>query len=177
MRALFALVVALQPVQYLFIAQFGEPYPALTMPRFAGTLTDERGDIRARNVIAEVRFDDGGTAELSYDRLLAEAPVSHRDRIMEFVFAPRGAPSASVSAWKRRFLPGLAARYEGPTRPTPDPRTVAWLGERLGALFPGRRARGVTFRWFFEIYHTRSVPLEVTREPIGSYAIELPDAR
>jgi hypothetical protein len=59
-KLLFAAVILWQIPQNLIISKVGEPYPALVMAGFAGTLADADGNVRFSNVICTVSFQDGG---------------------------------------------------------------------------------------------------------------------
>src|SRR5262245_28624499 len=183
---LFAVVVLCQPLQYIFISRWGEPYPALTMPRFDGAQTDAtRGVFSAVKVEARVLFNDSSIAWVSRDDLLDKAPGGARSEIMTSMFRPLESTSQpSSGGLKQRirlavlpFFPGLAAKYARRTQQTPDPRTVRWLDERLGTLFPTRTAISVTFVWSNEIYQITPAGVERSDEVTGTYEVSLNGAR
>jgi hypothetical protein len=181
-----AFLIVLQPLQYLFIARFGEPYPALTMPQFAGTMTDSSGAIRIVTVAGRVSFDDNSTEWISTDTLLSRAPVSHRTLMMDFAFGPPRANAASVksssgliaSLKTSRLLPGLVAKYKRSDRTQsdpPDPRTREWLKLRLHDLYPSRNATAISFIWYQELYRPHIFTTR-SRRQIGAYDINLCNA-
>jgi hypothetical protein len=183
---LFALVIMCQPLQYIFIAKFGEPYPALTMPRFDGAQTDAtRGVFSAVKVEERVLFEDSSIAWVSRDDLLDNAPGGQRSEIMSFMFRPLESTSQPASGGLKQrireavlpLLPGLAAKRAKRTQQTPDPRTVRWLDQRLRTLFPTRTAISVTFVWSNETYHVSPAGVERSDEVTGTYEVSLDGAR
>ena len=182
-RLVFWLLLLSQPFQYVFVARFGEPYPALMMPQFVGSMTDVNGEIRSETAESKIAFVDRSTALLSTEELLSNAPASHRDTIMQFAFGLRPTgdslrdSSSSITARIKAspLFPGLAARYSARTRTQVDPRTRAWLTKRFRELYPSRTATAVTFVWYQEFYHPKASP-DRSRRMIGAYEVQL-DAR
>lgn len=103
-KFLFAGLILWLPLQYVIAARFGEPYPALVMPSFPGTMADPSGNIRFRNVRCKISFRNGDVGWVSTRDLLAQAPSSHHGAIMEHMFGP---PSGAVGRDSSR---GLTAR-------------------------------------------------------------------
>lgn len=182
---LFVAAVLAQPVQYVVISRLGEPYPALTMPQFAGTMTDSIGRVTTRAVEAVVAFDDASVETVSMGSLLAQAPVSHRPAIARFVFGVRDTvarttppePTGLKQRLKRALLPGLVAKYRLLEQPTADPRTVQWLGQRLHALYPSKRPIRASFHWYDDAYQLGAQSPERFRNLIGTYDVDLGNAK
>lgn len=175
---LFAAVLLYMPLQYVIVAEFGEPYPALTMPPFSGTVTDANGVMRAPTVEVRVLCDDDSTVWISKDSLLADAPGSHRDAITYSMFSPvRPAKAAVVPGnglkqrIKKAVLPGLVWRYEKVASSNPDPRTIEWLKRRLRELVPGRVPKSATFVWYSESYRPSPSGVERSRVETGTYEV------
>lgn len=159
----FALVVALLPIQYWFakVNSRGEPYPALLMPAFEGTQTDRHGLASGESVTIVVSFEDGTESTVPLRMLFARAKSSQIMAMAHIALKPKPAPpidrstdSASLREFlKRHVVPGLplsTARinyWSGP-----DPLTVEWLRARMRELFPGRRAIRVTVGWSLDTY-------------------------
>ena len=180
---LFAAVLAAQPLQYAIAYRYGEPYPALMMPRFTGTLTDAGGLIRIQNVEAQVEFQDHSVAQVSPADLVAAAPVSQRDSILYENFGPLpdGAAlprSAGLAGRvKDSLLPGLAIRKAKSGHHIPDSRTREWLKQRLQAIYRSRVPAKITFVWFNEVHQADAPRSELSREPIGTYQVVLNESR
>jgi len=182
---LFAAAILAQPLQYVIVSRLGEPYPALTMPQFAGTMTDANGRVRTRTVEAEVTFDDASVEWVSMGSLLAQAPLSHRPAIARFVFGVRDTlasatpPSATnlKQRIKRALFPGLVAKYRLLEQTTADPRTVQWLERRLRTLYPAKRPLNANFHWYDDAYQLGTKSPERSRQLIGSYDVDLRNAR
>jgi hypothetical protein len=184
---LFAVVVLSQPLQYLLVSKFGEPYPALMMPQFAGTLTDANGNIRTRTVEARVLFEDNSTESVSINKLLFPAPVSHQDAILEYVFGvptqSNSRPPSSTSLSQRiksTLFPGLVvkyAKYARRSQENADPQTIVWLRKRLQDLYPSRNAKTVIFTWYQDSYLPGSPLSERSRRTMGTYAVHLETAQ
>ena len=174
-KLLFAAAILVQPLQYVFTARFGEPYPALTMPSFAGTFADKEGNIRFTNVKCEVLFHDGQTRWFTPDDLLPAVPLSHRFPIMSYMFGP---PSAMSQPWapgslKARLFPGwnLSRSRNGQTEL--DPVTTNWLKRRVYDLYPSREPETVIFVWYEYVFNARQVSPSIVEEPFGIREISL----
>jgi len=168
-RLLFAVVILLQPVQYLVASRFGEPYPAFMMPGFSGTMTDRDGTVRLTNVKCKVDFRDGRVEWLSANDLLAQAPDSYRMSIMFHMFS---LPPASGAEWQppafeARLFPGLAFARARQAQQELDPETKEWLKTRMETLYPSRKVEAVTFVWYEIIFSANQTSPEAADRPIG----------
>jgi len=178
----FALVVVLLPAQYWFASTnpWGEPYPALLMPSFAGTGTDGHGLPSGESVTIVVSFEDGTVESVPLRTLLARAPSGQIMAIAHIALKPKPpppldsptSPSSLRGFLKRHVLPGLPLRMARMNYwAGPDPLTVEWLRTRMRELFPGRRATRVAADWYVDTYvwhadrwmrqRTRSLSLDV----------------
>lgn len=158
---LFFLPFALLAVQYAIIADgLGEPYPALMMPSFSGTLTNS-GTITFRVIEVEVRFLDGGASEHpALSTILAPMPSGTLMPTCAYVFRshpitpdpPR--PRAGIKDWLvDHLLPRRGRRFRQLRAGNPlSSDAVAWLRQRVGQVYPGRTARSVTFLWYQDSY-------------------------
>jgi hypothetical protein len=118
-RILFLATVVGFAIQLVFIAVTKvEPYPALTMPSFAGHPTEE-GWIERSVPFVEVEFADG---------------------------SKEVAPFASVLP-KTKTLKGHVLRAFGTDAFTTEPDTVNWLKSRIVEAFPGKDPIGLDVVW------------------------------
>jgi hypothetical protein len=168
-RLLFAAVILWQPIQYLIAVRFGEPYPALIMPAFAGTLVDREGNIRFGDVKCKVLLQDGRTTLLSAYDLLSVAPSAHHGAIMAHMFSP---PAPPIDPWpagslKARLFPGRALSRIRKTQNILDPQTKDWLKHRLETIYPGEEPESITFVWYEDVFNVKQVPPKSTQEPVG----------
>ncbi|WP_460359407.1 hypothetical protein [Mycobacterium sp. ZZG] len=97
-----------------------QPYPALTMPGFAGTPTDD-GVIDWNAAVIEVRMSDGEVKEVEYEDILPENTGVLRS-----------------SVFRANFSDESVLR---------NPAKVAWLQERASRIFPNNTIEGVTILW------------------------------
>jgi hypothetical protein len=159
---LFAIMAVLLPIQFWFAHTNprGEPYPALVLPAFTGTPSDERGLASGESVGITVRFRDGSAEPVPLRTLLGKAPSSHIMAMAHVALKPKPplpaerAPSSRLrDLLKRYVVPGLALsavrRYYWSGV---DPDTVAWLRTRVGQLFPGRTPALVMVAWYRDTY-------------------------
>ena len=132
-----------------------QPYPGLIMPAFRNANVDP-DQLRTMQLDITVAFADGTTSRIAPDRLV-NTPV-HSTRIVRNNFYQgldedgdrvwTAAPShleIALNGWDRGAAPrrSVARAY--------DPRTIAWLRERLAWLFPDATASAVTFTWTRQI--------------------------
>jgi hypothetical protein len=96
-RATFVAILPLLFLQYVFCLAYEEPYPAIIMPSFAGAPATE-GEFRTVERRFRVLFQDKTYREFGQNAFLAQAPTSHRAKILDYNFSSR-----------RRARPG----YEG----------------------------------------------------------------
>lgn len=131
-RTLFAVTLALfalqMPVIY-FLQR--EPYPALTMPSFAGH-PDPNGMISAKSGTAEVEFSDGSVEEIDLKQLLPSTKVRTGHVLRAFE--------------NEAFLA--------------QPETVEWLKSRINAIFPAKHALRADIIWREAHYHVYDQGLE-----------------
>lgn len=129
-RGLFALTVLLFAVQlagiYLTRTQ---PYPALTMPGFAGTPTDS-GVVDWAESLVRVEAEDGTWSEAD---------------LVEVLPSETGVLDSSVV--RNAF---------GDEKFTNDSRTVTWLHHRLEATFPGQEIVRAQIIWREAEYNINS---------------------
>src|SRR4051812_3673146 len=115
-RVLFSGTLALFALQMTFIyALKAEPYPALTMPSFAGH-PSESGSIEMKEPAVEVRFVDGHTRSIPFESILP--------------------PSTTVLSG-----PVFSTAFAGDDF-VADPETVAWLRSRICQIFPMEKPSG-----------------------------------
>jgi hypothetical protein len=169
---LFVLVLLWMPAQYLISARYGEPYPALVMPGFGGTLAGEDGKIHITNVTCKVLFRDGAAAWVSAYDLLAQAPSAYHNVIMSHMFGP-AKPRPSPSWVALRLFPGRVLSRLREAQTEPDPQTKEWLSQRVQALFPSQTPSTVTFVWYVETFDPKQVPQVASRQPLGLREVRL----
>jgi hypothetical protein len=154
-KVLFGALIIWEILQYAIAAKFGEPYPALIMPGFSGTLVDREGNIRTTNVKCEVRFQDGSRALLSPQVLLAAAPTSNRLPIMAQMFSE---PAGAAEPWppttfKARLSRGRTLSRVRHTQKQLDGQTLQWLKQRFHDIFPARDVVAATFLWYEDVFN------------------------
>jgi len=167
-KLLFAAVILWQPLQYMIAAKFGEPYPALIMPAFAGTMTDGDGNIRLRNVRCKILFQGDEVAWLPAHELLSPAN-GHDAAIVSHMFGPS---SATANPWpsgslKARLFPGRALSRARSAQKELDPQTKDWLERRLNNLYPSRRPETITFIWYEDVFNVNQISPSATEDVIG----------
>ena len=168
-KLVFAAVLLWQIPQYVITAKFGEPYPALSMPSFTGTLTDASGNIRFASVKCEVFFESGRLAWVSPHALLSQVPDSSRYPIMAHMFSPPPAAANQVQTQtlKALLFPGRTlSRIRGQQKEV-DPQTKAWLMRRLQVLYPSEIPKAATFVWYQHVFNVNHVPPAATQERSG----------
>lgn len=186
--AFLAAVLVLFPLQILVEAELGEPYPALRMPAFPGGGGGVEEHLSRRSATASVKFAEGDRVRFPATRLVEHLPRAHRRPILQLAFRPaseRSPPPAefvppdfgdagALERLGKRLLPGyvIAFRRRNHELRVP-PETVAWLRRRIAAMFPGRRARTVTFRWSETDYTLSGRPAPSGRTPLGELSVPL----
>jgi hypothetical protein len=168
-KLLFAAVFLWQLLQLGIARKYGELYPGLVMPAFAGTMVDRNGNIRLTDVKCTVSFRDGHLEWLSAQELLPETPDSNRLPIMVHMFSP---PPTLADKWpadtlKGRLLRGRALARARHTQKELDPETMGWLKTRVEAIYPGQEAASVTFIWYDSIFSAERVSLVPVVETTG----------
>lgn len=127
-----------------------QPYPGLSMPRFAnaGPPDEEFRTLEGDIVVA---FADGRTTTLTAEQLVGRSYLA--SRIVRNNF---GDDLDGTGALKRPIGSDWSVLLEGWNRGRPprtsvarahDPRTRAWLRERLATLYPDATPTAVTFTW------------------------------
>ncbi len=148
-KRIFSIILVLVVFQSLFIWSFGEPYPALTMPRFSETSIIRDLTLSRRQVVIWAHFRNGDSTTVDYRDLLREAPVSQRSTIAARMFTTLPDPSASAPTIRDR-VGSLLGLWTGQERD--DPRmlqqTRQWLVRGLRSLYPGRDPSSVEFLWY-----------------------------
>jgi hypothetical protein len=168
-KFLFAGLILWLPLQYVIAARFGEPYPALVMPSFPGTMADPSGNIRFGNVRCKIFFRNGDVGWVSTRDVLAQAPSSHHGAIMEHMFSP---PSGAVgrdssSGLTARLFPGRALSQIRQKQKELDPQTKEWLKRRIQVLYPSQPFTAVTFVWYDEVFIVKRIPFGLEQDPTG----------
>jgi hypothetical protein len=163
---LFAAVAVWIPLQAVIIPRYGEPYPSLVLPSFWGALVRD-GLYQIPSVTIVIEFQDGTTASVTPDSLLASLPPTHRNPVLWFNFWPRPrvetTPSTS-SVIKEWLVPGYVRRERKAHRVVPPDDTVrAWLSARAAELMPGRVPRVYHFV-FYETAYRPDLTVQSRRE-------------
>jgi hypothetical protein len=119
-RVTLALLLIIFPAQLAVLVIWGEPYPGLFQPKFGGELP-VNGTVRAQEPILTVTFTDGSSSTFSHLQVMDQAK------------------SLPLSIFRSAF---------GPTSPRrSDPRTVAWLKDKLHELGGGREPEQAVIDW------------------------------
>src|SRR3954467_15213756 len=71
-RAAFVALPLVVLLQHVVTEKAEEPYPAVQLPAFGGSVPDVDGRAQLPYPHLTVAFRDGGTAELTHDELLAD---------------------------------------------------------------------------------------------------------
>lgn len=148
-RVLFVVTLAFfavqMPVIYLMKR---EPYPALTMPSFAGH-PNESGVIERSEASVEVDFVDGRVQPVDFISLLPPTKV----------------------------LTGHVLRAFDDNSFLDKPETVKWLQERVSTLFPGEHVAGLDIIWRKAYYDVNnSTESAVQYEPIHTIRVDFSGA-
>lgn len=144
-RVLFAgtLVVFVVQMPVIYFMK-REPYPALTMPSFAGH-PNESGVIERNEASVEVDFADGRVQPVDFISLLPPTKV----------------------------LTGHVLRAFDDDSFLDKPETVAWLQERASTLFPGERIAGLDIIWRKAYYDVNNATeAAVQYEPIHTIRVD-----
>ena len=167
-KLLFLAFILWMPVQHLITARYGEPYPALVMPSFAGTRSDRNGNIRITNVKCKVLFRGGRVSWTSEYDLLSQAPSAYHDVIMRHMFGPVPADSSAPPLGLTALLfPGrFLSRYRE-TQKDLGPQTKHWLNRRMKVLYPSQTVTAIIFLWYTDTFNPKQVPAITVHEPVG----------
>ena len=125
LRVLFAATLIVFGVETSMAVVGNEPYPALILPPFTGTLNFTGGDIDIRDADVVVQFADGEKAALPYANIVPATPMN-----------PLG--------------PFLAV-----VREPVKPGTVDWLYGRISDAFPGREPTSADIHLRWDRYDSR----------------------
>jgi hypothetical protein len=180
-RLLFIGVVTLLAIQFVFIKQIGEPYPALTMPGFDGNggfqdgrvnvvryeavfITD-RGEVTIQPQTLLSQFHDSLHWAIAYN-CLSPVPATN-------LKSPAESPRSLLKRIQKRLLPG----YRSGSAHRSSPENIAtlqdWLRGRANALLPGHRVSRVEIRWFRETVRLEDGNLVVDGSPAGVLLVPL----
>lgn len=163
------LLIAAFLAQHLFIAVYGEPYPALLMPDFSGG-----GQMHgARQVFHSVRFDvefaDGSTKTLTARELLRDIPDSQHWAIVNNTFRRLDPGGTAADEPIRGWLPGRQRWWQRRYDRSRAFKAAPWLRARLERMFPGERPSAVTVRWIHIVVGNGTLerrPIETGRIPL-----------
>jgi len=180
-RAAFVALPLLVLLQHVVTESAEEPYPAVQLPAFGGSVPDADGKAQLTLPHLTVAFRDGGTASLAQDVLLADVRTLRLAVMKRLFYQGRDATghvtSAPLSGEWQRILRGAPAgrTYDGASRPvTDDPGFRSWLRSRLLQLYPGRVPTSLTVRWVRTTYSLpdgvrveQQPPVVVVEVPLG----------
>jgi hypothetical protein len=179
---LFALPVAALLIQGgLAYFDLGEPYPALVMPGFAGTRTDEEGVISTTRIAIEVRFVDGlhverPTVAAFFGRMPSSILAVVAANVLRHSRVEKGTARNGMKYRVRAtFMPSRARRAERRANGNqPTPAIIEWTRARVSALYPDRVANAVVVNWLSERYAVRDRSLEyIEQVPLDSFEVPL----
>jgi hypothetical protein len=139
--------------------RIGEPYPAIGLPAFGGTVLDHNGEQHVLAPRMTVAFADGTQAPLSHDTLFADVRTLHLT-IARRVFLEGRTADGAVRRQQRSGLVDLLVHGAPPGRTyavrgrpvTQDPGFLSWLRGRLAAIYPGETAVALQVRWVIARY-------------------------
>ncbi|MEM8535663.1 MAG: hypothetical protein AAGF95_32840 [Chloroflexota bacterium] len=164
-RILFLSILLIFPFQLLFVYFFGEPYPALMMPAFAGTEGAKAdGSFESTHTDILIHFTDGQIEQVAQQTLLANIPDSHHGAIMRMMFRPteeRQALPDNVQEStplehfiKAHIVPGYAITQQRDTfQPETHTETKQWLEQRIHDLYPHQTPHIVEFIYYTDTLH------------------------
>lgn len=175
-RLLLVAVLATAATSLWMAEKHREPYPGLIMPRFAHPGADP-DTTQSMTPEITVAFADGSHAVVAPDELV-NTPV-HAARFVRYNFQ-RGldAEGHLRQSGDRADRHVLLNGWDWGTPPrrdvarARDPRTVAWLRERLARLHPDRTPTRITFEW---ARRTHRIPAGtvIDRELVGTVEVAL----
>jgi len=185
-KALFPVLMGLLPLQYYFAKTYAEPYPALLMPAFEGSMADENGTITTHSVDVFIHFDDGTKRRISSGTLLADAPSSHRGAIIKAIFRSHNRTNELPdNIWgsvpwkqliKRHVIPGYVLRMIRMIYlQEAEPQTCTWLRQRIRALYPDRKPVSALFLWYKDSYTVSHARPRRNRKSYGVFEVGLRD--
>ena len=181
-RFIFLAVPIFLVLQYVFMHRFGEPYPALVMPGFAGSGGYVNGYVRIERPEVVFVCDDESIAVFSQRQLLSKIPDSHHRMIFgSFFRLPeaekplRDSPRPKSKITRRTIFPGwLAGTFN--RMATPNRESIRlWLKNRGAELMPGKPLHHVDIRWYEEIYRIDKAASSSSRQLLGTWTIPIRD--
>jgi hypothetical protein len=143
------LVAFMAPIQMR--PSYGEPYPALLMPRFDGGGVSIDEPVVVDHAAFSVEFSDGGSVTMWPRELLRSIPDSQHGAIMSHNFGPDrwAVAAATVSPHgSAGWLPGRALMWQRYFDTGRAFKAAPWLKEHLTMAFPHRTPTSVTVKWF-----------------------------
>jgi hypothetical protein len=147
---LFFLLVLLQPLQWYAIADYGEPYPTLTFPTFAGAGRLREAQPLHWEPTFTAHWASGALTEVPRGELFAEVPEPTRWRVITLNFGPDRLAERkpleklnSLTSW----LPGRQHLWRRGSNSAQAREAAPWLRSRLEEMYVGQRAVGMTIRW------------------------------
>ena len=178
-RLIFAAVALAYVFQYYLSTRFGEPYPGLAMPDFAGTGGYEDHKVRIRRLEAVFVTADGEAVSFSQRDLLSDFPTSYHNVIAQTFLSPlpEEAKSSRVQnspkGISHLIFPGFRAGRLDRTSADNVASLRSWLRKRAHTLVPGRKVDRVEFHWYEESFENNSGQLTRQRQPIGVFIVGL----
>lgn len=143
------LVAFIIPIQMR--PSYGEPYPALLMPRFDGGGVPIDEPVVVEHAAFSVRFSDGRSVTMLPRELLRSIPDSQHAAIMSYNFGPDRwavAPATVTSPAPAGWLAGRAVMWQRYFDTGRAFKAAPWLKEHLVMAFPNRIPTSVTVTWF-----------------------------
>lgn len=80
-----ALFVGIMIAQSALILNWGEPYPAIALPRVAGTVTNQYDTLRTRHTVFVAETRSGARKEVSTSEIFNDAPSNIRSTIPAYL--------------------------------------------------------------------------------------------
>jgi hypothetical protein len=180
-RIIFALAIVLLTAQYWFIRTYGEPYPAILMPSFAGTGGYSDGRVTVAGYDA-VFLADGQEFSFTPAELLAEFPDSYHWTIAYHALRPprngpaRPQPISRLGRIRAAIFPGYQETRGPPIAGESAASLREWLGGRARRLLPGRAVTAVEIRWYRISGVFTSTEPSSPRTPAGTLRIPLDES-
>jgi len=175
-RCLFAGVIAVLPVQHYVIHRFGEPYPSLIMPSFAGVDT-KNGKVQQQSTDVNVEFCGGNDRVLTANEFLYDLPTSHVTAAMDWMFGPRTPNSHPIPRWKRWIFRHVSPAYckrvlRGEGTSFVDNETRRWISTQIAARY-GHRPKSISVSWYADSYDLTTAPPARSRRLLSVVPVAL----
>jgi hypothetical protein len=172
-RIILVVAIVLLVAQNLFMIRFGEPYPAIMLPGFAGSRGYKDGSVKVARY-ETVFVADGEEFPFSPKVLLSEFPDSHHGAIAKSFTPPKQLRAKpQVGPILEAIFPGYTAWSEFQDSSANGASLKDWLRSRGRVLVPGRTVSRVEFRWFHEIVRVDGTNLVTQREPLDTLTVWL----